>query len=134
MFVVVIGARERDCSADKENVPKLLDQLREKYPRLVVVSTGCDKGVGLLVKSYCLKPENKNRIQFVEVSMRTYGELVRTQTAQLYLARNATLVELGEEFHIFDVAEKRSSVKDLIQRLQKTRLPFHLWDDVCPQP
>lgn len=66
--------------------------------------------------------------------MRTYGELVRTQTAQLYLARNATLVELGEEFHIFDVAEKRSSVKDLIQRLQKTRLPFHLWDDVCPQP
>jgi hypothetical protein len=38
---------------------------------------------------------------WVDIHVRVFAQLPRTKLAQVFFARNAALVELGEEFHVF---------------------------------
>ncbi|MDE2104533.1 MAG: hypothetical protein KGL39_45275 [Patescibacteria group bacterium] len=119
MFVVIVGSRERNVEEDRDKVAELLNELHGKYPSLVVTSCGCDRGVGLWVKEFCMTRANRDRFRFVEISAKMYGVgLVRTQKAQIFMARNSMLVEMGEEFHVFnDTSGRRNAVSDLCSRL-----------------
>ena len=115
MFVVVVGAVERREEGDEELMVTILEDLRKKYPSLVVISAACDKGIGNVIKTHCL--EEKMRFRFMEVYTRIFAELPKTKLAQVFIARNANLEELGDEFHIFATRDRRGSVEDLIQRV-----------------
>lgn len=145
MNVCIVGARRRSESQDEKLVNDLIDQLLIKYPQLKVISTSCDRGVGKIVKSKCL-PEDpeaqqeqpverskrephkpvKAKFDFVEISVRTYlagPELTKSEFASLFIARNATLNELGDEFHLFTEQEPRGMMADLLQRVRQRGAP-----------
>lgn len=140
MKVVIVGARRRSEAQDEKLVNDLLDQLIQKYPQLRVVSTSCDRGVGKIVKSKCL-PESvieterikgeiprsvKATFPFVEVTVRTYlpaEELTKSEFASLFIARNALLNEIGDEFHLFTEQEPRGMMADLLSRVRQRGAP-----------
>src|ERR1700733_11519417 len=117
MYVVVVGSREWMGNWAAEQVNKVLEGLRTKYSGLLIVSSSCDKGVGMHVKGKCLK--DKTAFQFVEIHARIFADIPRAKLAQIHQARNAALVELGEEFHVFVDADRRGTFEDLIERVER---------------
>src|SRR5580693_755378 len=113
MFIIVVGARERKNPADKAQVDEVLNRLRAKYgATMVVTSVACDQGIGAFVKQKCL--ENSVDFRFLEITQRIYADLPRSRMIQVFIARNAILAELGDEFHIFVDADHRGTMEDLM--------------------
>lgn len=123
MFIVVFGSRDRDKPEDREYVNALLDALRLRYPSLVVVSASCDKGVGKFVKDKCLA--EKEKFKFIEVMTKVYCDLARPKLAAIFNARNETLVEMGDKFHLFISAAKagNGTINDLLHKALKASRP-----------
>jgi hypothetical protein len=117
MYVVVVGSRIWNGTWAEVQVGKVLDDLRAKYSGLLIVSSSCDKGVGSHVKSKCLK--DKTLFQFIEFHARIFADVPRAKMAQVHQARNAALVELGEEFHVFVDPDRRGTFEDLIERVER---------------
>lgn len=134
MNCVIIGARKRSELQDEPLVHKLINSLIGKYPQLKVVSTSCDRGVGKIVKNKCLPLGEKNpkaTFRFIEVSLRIYllpgEELTKSEFAQAFMARNATLNELGDEFHIMVDGEPRGTMADLLRRVKERGAPYAIY-------
>lgn len=111
--VVIVGGRERkDSLKDKEHVEALLDRLVQQHGSgLHVVSVGCDKGVGKVVREYCMS----NAVKFVEVRVKFEGEQIeRSFFAHMFLARNMTLLAVGDEYHIYRGPNENGIVEGLI--------------------
>src|ERR1035437_4577536 len=116
MYVVVVGSREwRGAEATKQ-VNNLLEELRQKYSGLVVVTSSTDKGVGAMVRERCL--QDKLTFQLVDMHIRVFAQLPRTKLAQVFFARNVALAELGEEFHVFVENNRKGAFEDLIEKMQ----------------
>jgi hypothetical protein len=132
MKVVVMGAWNRDEVADIQLVGQLLDSLVVRYgDQLIIVTAGCDRGVGKLVKNRAM-PQNKGAEQgefaFIEVSTRIFiQDASKSTLAGIFIARNATLVELGEEFHLFLGRESKGAMQDLVERVERSGIPFALY-------
>jgi hypothetical protein len=112
--IVVVGARERkENEKDKQTVEELLKTLHRQYgTQLYVVSVGCDKGIGKYVREFCMG----NKIIFSENRMKLEGESIpRRFFVQVFLSRNAALVELGDEFYVFRGPYDSGIVEKLIQ-------------------
>lgn len=128
MNVVIAGAWNRDEREDQVVVNKLLDVLKEKYAGgLVVFTTGSDRGVGKIIKNR-LMPKNQNEqsgeIDFVDLMMKIYlKDPSKADLIKIWRARNASLVEIGEEFHIFMDRDKRGNMADLLSRVTELGLP-----------
>lgn len=114
-----MGARERTNSADesplekdKEQVELLLKELSKKYGRsLNVISVGCDKGIGKIVRDFCIA----NSIIFVENRMKLEGkDIPRSFFVHVFQARNPALVALGDEFYIFKGPNENGIVEGII--------------------
>ncbi len=134
MNVIIIGARKRSELQDEPLVNKLVDTLIEKYPQLKVISTSCDRGVGKIIKNKCLPLGEKNPkaiFRFIEISLRIYllpgEELTKSEFAQAFMARNATLNELGDEFHIMVDGEPRGTMADLLRRVKERGAPYSIY-------
>src|SRR5882724_8810779 len=131
MRVVVMGGRDRREKDDYVLVNALLDYLKKKYPVLLIVTTGCDRGVGKIVNNRLMPSakHGKPEINYIEWSFRIEvdRELPKLETTAVFLAKNATLVELGDEFHLF-VEEKPIGVaEDLRQRCAELQKPHVLY-------
>ncbi len=115
MNCVIVGARERrELSKDKEVVIDLLKALVTQHSRtrLNIVSAGCDRGVGKLVRDLCME----NKIIFAEVRVKFEGEEIpRHFFIQSFLARNRTLQDLGDEFYVFRGPNPNGIVEALIE-------------------
>jgi len=114
MNVVLVGARERKENVkDKQIVEDLLRSLWKQYgARLYAVSVGCDKGVGKFVREFCMS----NKIIFAENRMKLEGDNIpRSVFVQVFLARNASLLELGDEFYIFKGPYESGIVEAIIK-------------------
>lgn len=128
MIVVIVGARDRKEKDDFEIVNGLLDSLKAQYPQLLVVTTGCDRGVGKIIRNRLLpaSPDAAPEIEFIEYSVRIYpmNDLAKSKMANIHISKNATFLELGEEFHIFEDSRGRGPMEDLRERCEKLGRPY----------
>lgn len=135
MKVVLMGARKRSEAADEPLINALVDQLIYQYPTLKIVSTGCDRGIGKIIKNKCLplgEKHAKAKFDFVEVAVRVYtkegSELTKSEFAEIFSARNAYMNEIGEEFHLFiDGQDPRGMMGDMFQRVKQRGAPYALY-------
>lgn len=126
MYVVLMGARERDEAGDEKLVNGLLNHLKKLYgSALVVVSAATDRGVGKYVKDRCL--QDKEVFKFIDVSTKIFGELPKARLAQVFKARNATLLELGNHFYIFDTKAGKGITEDLVTRVTNAGFPCYVF-------
>lgn len=114
-----MGARERvntvdesPLAKDKEQVESLIKKLSVQYGRsLNVISVGCDKGIGKIVRDFCIA----NSIIFVENRMKLEGkDIPRSFFVHVFQARNPALVALGDEFYVFKGPNENGIVEGII--------------------
>lgn len=113
MNIVIVGARDRrETEEDKKVVENAIQLLVKQHGlRLHIASAGCDKGIGKLVRDYCLS----NKIIFAEARVKLEGDdIPRTFFAHVFLARNLTLREIGDEFYIFKGPNENGIIESLI--------------------
>ncbi len=118
MNIVLVGARERrETDEDKKQVEEILVSLRKQHgSRLHIVSAGCDKGVGRIVRDFCMA----QKITFVEVRMKLEGENIpRAFFAHMFLARNISLLEVGDEYYVFKGPNENGIIEAIIEPAQK---------------
>lgn len=132
MRVVIVGARNRSsinsqvAAYSDEEKQKILEKdrflvegyikkLHQRYKRISVVSYGCDDGVSLLAKNYCIN----EKIKFAEIAWFFHGDAQwdRSETQELYLARHGSFIEIADLFIIFAKNDRYALVENLIERL-----------------
>ena len=130
MNVVVVGSREWTGEKAHEVIQKVLSDLRNKYSDLMVITSSTDKGVGRIVQGICLK--DKTSYSLTDYNVRVYASISRVKLAQYYNARNATLLEIGEEFHVFVDQSRKGWFEDLVERVNalERRRPLYLYHPI----
>lgn len=129
MRVVVLGAwnREIDEVDDEPIVAKLLEALKHRYPTLEVSTGDTSRGVGKIVKNYCVARQKE--FKFVELPVKIYMQDSKTHDRMVYWkARNNALVEVGEEFHLFMADDKGwGNLYDMITKLNNANAHYSLY-------
>lgn len=130
--VVIVGARTRSEMLDTRLVNEIIDDCIARYGKLMIVTKSCDKGVGKIVKHRCI--DSKTQIvllEMMEVHLRHYilkgKELPKTEFTQDFNALNATLVEIGDEFHLLTEEEPVGAMQDLLERVAEEHRPFAVY-------
>lgn len=118
MFVVIIGDITLGSDQHRLQVHNLIDDLKQKYTDLIIVTSGCEKGIGRFVRERCVN--NQRDVGFVEIAIYPWATMSSSRLAKVYLCKNASLLEIGEEFHIFAAGgPQHSYIRDLITRVQE---------------
>ena len=126
MNVVIVGAKNRDTQEDKDQVLKLLDEAAKHYPNCVFVTMLTHVGVGKFVKERCLEKGARNgfRYQLIECATRLFcQQFSKNELSAIYIARNATVHELGDVFYYFAAEDRRGTMEDLIERAERSGRP-----------
>lgn len=130
MNVVVVGAWNRKEQEDHKLVNALLDDLKRRYPKLRIISTGCDRGVGKIVKNRCMpqQQDEPGEIDFIEIITRIYvADINKADLAEIFHARNRVAEVLGEEFHIFVDHECKGVMYDLYHEVAESGRPVAVY-------
>jgi hypothetical protein len=126
MNIVICGAKERNTEEDKRKVQELMNRAVVQYPNCVFVTILTHMGIGRFVKEACLEkgPGGQFRFQLIECSVRLYAtQLSKSEVQQIYIARNATVFELADITYYFANRDRRGTLEDLVERLQKENRP-----------
>lgn len=126
MIVVIVGAKERDMPEDKQLVQKLLSMCVEKYGQCMFASLHTPLGVGLFMRELCLEKDQAGayKYQLVDVSARVFAKnLSHAESVKIYLARNATLLELADVLVYLANDERRGTLEDLVARASLASRP-----------
>jgi len=126
MKLVIVGAKERDTEEDRLFVHALMDQIAAEAPHTTFVTALTHMGVGRFVKEYGLTKNADNRyiFQIVECSVRIYAQdLSKPELAQIYIAKNATVAELGDMLIYLASEDRRGTCEDLLSRFEALRRP-----------
>jgi len=138
MRVVVMGGRDRREKDDYKLVNDLLDRLKKQYPDLLIVTTGCDRGVGKIINNRLMPKvkQGKPEINYLEWSFRIEvdRELPKLETTAIFLSKNATLVEFGDEFHLFVEAKPIGVAEDLRRRCVELHRPHAVYEMGVTEP
>lgn len=131
MKVVIGGARFRSEAQDLDLVNELIDQLKDMYPPLQVMTTSCERGVGKIVKNRLMpkdSPTGETEIPvFSEVKITAYGKNINKHDySTLFRARNHMLLAWGEEFHIF-LDNTKSAMTELVEMVREAGLPLSVY-------
>jgi hypothetical protein len=122
MRVVIIGARNRNDMKDTALVNSIIDECKTRYSNLIIVVASCDKGVGRVVKDRNIDKHIPGKFEFdmIELQMRHYlrQELPRSEFTAHWNALNATLFELGDEFHLLTEEYPKGAVMDILRRIK----------------
>jgi hypothetical protein len=113
--VVIVGARERrESQQDKDTAEQIIKDLSQKYgTNLKLLSVGCDKGIGKVVRDFCIA----NSLKFAEVRIKFEGEdLPRSFFAHMFLARNESLLAVGDEYYVFKGPNENGIIEAIIPR------------------
>lgn len=132
MMVVIMGAWNREERSDNELVNKIVDDLGRRYQQsLVIITAGCDRGVGKIIKNRLMpksKSEQQGEYGFIEVGTRIFIEDVpKTMLAAIFTARNATVFELGDEFHLLMGKDQKGHIQDLFERVTRSGQPYAVY-------
>jgi hypothetical protein len=126
MKIVIVGAKERDTQEDRQLVCDLMDRIASEAPHTTFVAALTHMGVGRFVKDYGLtkNADNCYLFQVIECSVRIYAQaLSKSELAQIYLARNATVSELGDMLIYLASEDRRGTCEDLLERFTATKRP-----------
>jgi len=137
--VVIAGARHRGWNdakgyGDQEGSPEdhaflktILDDVRFKNPEAYIITQGCDRGFGRLIKAVAVELG----FGVAEVLFRFSDRVPRPEYELLYLTRHAALCDIGEEFHIFTTRSRIGQIEDLVSRLEGSSAPYAVygWDN-----
>lgn len=139
MRVVVMGGRDRREKDDFKLVNSLLDKLKKQYSDLLIITTGCDRGVGKIINNRLLPAikHGEPEVRYLEWSFRIEvgrQELSKNEMTTIYLARNATLAALGDEFHLFVEERPMGVAEDLRQRCEELQRPHAIYPMGATEP
>lgn len=132
MKVVIVGDRSRESIQDCHLVNLIIDQCKDKYPKLRIITKGCDRGVGKFIKNRLTDIESRRpkEIDWTEVSLQHHlvGEdLPKMEFSSDYDALNSVLLELGDEFHILSEEKPRGVTMNLLRRVMQNNRPYSLY-------
>lgn len=134
MNVVICGdrLREGDPALDIQLTNALVNHLKVKYADLQIITTNTDRGVGKYLRNRCGPPgkhQKYGEVDFTEIAIKIFLRYPTKQALNTrWRAKNATLLELGEEFHLCPMDGGRDTqVWDLLNRVKKAGLPYALY-------
>lgn len=133
MDVAIIGSRDRMLVVDEKAVFDLMESLREKYgTAMTIYSSGCDRGIGAMVKKNCLQTKepvtNKYKFKFVEINAHVFADIPRQTMQKIYEARNATVIPLSDEFHIFVSLDRKGAIENFLKAAELTGRPVFVYE------
>lgn len=117
-FMAIIGDRKRaENESDAEVVRQLIEvEIPKPGPMPVFVSVGCDMGIGKLVKTICAE----HHLPFCEMSCIFHDfetALRRGGHVDAYLARNLSIYNLCQMFHLFVRDHRQGIIENLVRLL-----------------
>lgn len=125
---MIVGAKERDTDEDRALVGDLMEKAAVYYPGCLFITMLTQVGVGKFVKEKCLEKDGRGdfKFQFVACDVRLFAKnLSKAESAQIYIARNATVFELGQVFYYFASEDRRGTMENLIMdRVAPAGLPY----------
>ena len=146
MRVVIAGPRDKEELIYVPLVNDILDDSKNRYSKLLIVTKSCDQGVGKIIRNRCLKAReaggimhyrwNSAEFDMIEVSLRHHlmpsptgdkRELPQLEFQSNFNALNLALIALGDEFHLIVETPIRGSMEDLVYRVQLADAPFALY-------
>jgi len=119
MNIAIVGARERKIQSDVAAVQTLLKLLKSRYPALTIITCATDIGIGKYVKDACLVRRGEfYTYSMKEVIVKAYPsrEFSKTEYAEMFIARNASVYEQMDQLYYFATAERRGTFEDLVVR------------------
>ena len=141
MKVCIVGDRSRESAQDSVLVNLIIDGVNLKYPKLRIITKGCDRGVGKFIKNRLTNPETRRpkEIDWTEVSLQHHQvdeDLPKMEYSLDYDALNSVLVDLGDEFHILSEERPRGVTMNLLRRVMQSNRPYSLYKprDVVYKP
>src|ERR1035437_5159832 len=128
MKIVIIGAKERNTPEDRQAVNALIEMAAVAYPGCVLITMLTHEGVGLFVKAKCLEGAPDFKYQLVEISVRLYAKnLSKNEVSESYLARNASMFEVGDCFIYLASESRRGMIEELIpERVIPSGRPYRI--------
>ena len=127
MYTVLVGDLNLDSPAYQKLVESLIAALKARYSDLVIISAACENGIGKFVRDRCISNKSNADVSFVEISLHVWARLERSKLAQVYMGRNASLLELGDEFYIISNGKRTGHIADLITRVRGGKAPLALF-------
>lgn len=160
MLIVMVGARDRSSvkkqytsgeeetyeepkpeeieaiqRGDKEFIKRILTKMKERFGmKLCVVSYGCDDGIGLIVRDLC----EELKVKFAEANWYFHRkDRSKIDYTKFYIARNASVIEIGDMFYLFVNKRRNSTVEDLLKRILEMKQfknedrPYVMYDEAC---
>ena len=127
MRVVLVGPRDKEELIYVKLVNDIIDDCKQRYPKVIIITRSCDQGVGKIIRGKCLdKHFKKPSFDMIEVSLRHYliQELPQSEFQSNFDALNNTLIALGDEFHLIVEEPVRGSMATLLDSVQKAGLPY----------
>lgn len=109
--------QEQQAVSDRFLLQQLVGNLLNKYKQeLAILSYACDDGVGKIIKEICAQRD----IKAGELTWYFHGDK-RWETGEsgrCYLARTATMLEIGDLFVVLPDNTRQGLVENLIERLK----------------
>jgi hypothetical protein len=128
MRICIIGAKERDTTADGEYVVELMRAIKARTPSVIFVTMLTHLGIGKYMRDACaVKNPVTNKLEFalIDSTVRIFATgLSRSELAQIFMARNATPYELSDMLYYLASEERRGPMEDLLQRFIDGGRPY----------
>jgi hypothetical protein len=133
--VVIVGPRDRQELIYTRLVNEIIDDVKHRYPKVLIVTKSCDQGVGKIIRNRCLAAKEvagvmqydyKNpEFDMLELSLRHYliQELPQSEFQSNFDTLNLALVALGDEFHLIVEEPTRGSMENLVNMVKEKNLP-----------
>lgn len=130
MKVVLMGAKERETDKDRELVCEAMEKLSALYPGILMIALMTHMGVGKFVRDKCLEKDAAGnfKYQLIECSVRLYARhLSKAETAEIFIARNASAFEMGDILVYFAHPSRRGTTEDMLERFKAAGRPYKVF-------
>lgn len=102
----------------------LAASVAEYGPDFWVISLDLASSVGVELKNLC----QEMNISVAEYSVRLHRGMGSCGSMGLfYRARHASLVDIGDVYHIFGSLKRAADIEDLVERLKKSEKPYAVY-------
>lgn len=120
--VVIAGARNNAMNAP-DQIRTLIEKRIAALGKIVVFTIGCDVAIGMAVKVACAIL----KVPMIEFSVAAAHEVDHLLKEAAYIARHASLIAIGEEFHVYVSPSRFNSIEDLVADITTAKLPLRVY-------
>jgi len=130
--VVIVGWRSKAWKHPEPDDPcsvtvrDLIEEMQQSamLDQVRVCSIGSDSGIGAVVKATCAT----YGVPFFEFKVWFQGG-DQDSYISAYVARHASLIEVGDVFHIFVSDSRKSIIENLVERVKSSVHPYKLYGE-----